>query len=198
MMTPAMVTGLILAGGEGRRMGGVDKGLQLFQGHPLVAHVMARLRPQVGHVLISANRHRDRYAALGARVLPDTRPGFAGPLAGIEAGLAVCTTPWLVVVPCDGPFLPLDLVARLAAARGAARAVAARVDDRTHPTYALLDVGLHNDLVRDLDTGQRRLHAWLDQQAVQWCDFSSQADAFRNLNTLDDLVDAASSPLSPR
>ena len=109
----ATITGVILAGGQGRRMGGADKGLQELGGRPMAAHVLERLAPQVGAVLISANRNLERYAELGCPVLPDTLDGYAGPLAGLQAALAQATTPLLVTAPCDSPFLPADLVARL-------------------------------------------------------------------------------------
>src|SRR3954468_21527678 len=110
------VTGLILAGGRGSRMGGVDKGLQNFLGMPLALHTLMRLQPQVSEVLVNANRNLAAYEALGVPVWPDALPDFAGPLAGFLTGLEHCETPWLVTVPCDTPLFPLDLVARLAQA----------------------------------------------------------------------------------
>src|SRR6478735_5870112 len=110
------ITGLVLAGGQGSRMGGVDKGLQPFRGRPMVAHVIERLAPQVHSILVNANRNPEAYAEFGHRVVSDEIEGFAGPLAGFERGLAHATTPFLVTVPCDSPFLPTDLVERLRAA----------------------------------------------------------------------------------
>ena len=104
------VTGIVLAGGMGRRMGGVDKGLVELEGRPLVAHVLARLAPQVGALLINANQNRERYAAFGHPVVPDEVGGFAGPLAGLHAGMTHAATPYVATVPCDSPFLPPDLV----------------------------------------------------------------------------------------
>src|SRR5947209_13773900 len=106
------VTGVVLAGGQGSRMGGVDKGLQPFRGRPMVAHVLERLAPQVGTVLVNANRNIDAYEAFGYRVIADEIEGFAGPLTGFERGLAHAVTPLLVTAPCDSPFLPADLVDR--------------------------------------------------------------------------------------
>jgi len=126
--TPAQITGLVLAGGRGSRMGGVDKGLQHYKGRPLVQHVLDRLGPQVGGLMINANRHLDAYAAFGVPVWPDTLADYPGPLAG----LAHCPTPDLASVPCDSPLFPTDLVARLAAALAADAAqiaVAAAVED---------------------------------------------------------------------
>jgi len=113
------ICGLVLAGGQGRRMGGVDKGLQPLRGRPLMQHVIDRLRPQVDSVLINANQNLERYAEFGCPVVPDRVGGFAGPLAGLDAGLHATDAPMIVTVPCDSPFLPHDLVARLATARGA-------------------------------------------------------------------------------
>ena len=119
--TRALVTGLVLAGGLGRRMSadgaGVDKGLALLGGRPMVAHVIDRLAPQVGTLLINANRNADRYAAFAHPVIPDAIEGYAGPLAGLHAGMRAAATPWIVTAPCDSPFLPEDLVARLWHAR---------------------------------------------------------------------------------
>src|SRR5512140_25187 len=109
------ITGLILAGGQGRRMGGIDKGLQLFRGQRLVDHVYARVAPQVGGIIISANQNHDAYKSFGVRVVSDAIGNFAGPLAGLHAGLSVSRRPYLASVPCDSPFLPMDLVARMLA-----------------------------------------------------------------------------------
>src|SRR3954468_10349529 len=110
------ITGLILAGGRGTRMGHVDKGLQPLRGSTMAAHVLQRLAPQVASVAINANQNLDTYGALGVPVWPDDTPGFAGPLAGLEAGMRRCTTPYLLTAPCDSPFLPADLAERLLAA----------------------------------------------------------------------------------
>ena len=107
------VTGIILAGGQGRRMGGVDKGLQPLKGRPMAAWAIERLAPQVDEILLNANQNLEAYARLGYRVVPDSLGGFAGPLAGLHAGLQAASQPLVVTVPCDSPFLPLDLVARL-------------------------------------------------------------------------------------
>src|SRR5689334_12941925 len=112
-MRPSDITAVVLAGGQGRRMGGVDKGLVALDDKPMVAHVIARLAPQVGAIVINANQNIDRYAALGHPVVSDEVGGFAGPLAGLHAGMAYATAPYVVTSPCDSPFLPEDLVARL-------------------------------------------------------------------------------------
>ena len=113
MIERSLVSGLVLAGGRGSRMGGVDKGLQLHDGVPLALHALRRIGAQVGPTLLNANRHLDTYAGMGAPVWPDAMPDYPGPLAGFLAGLEHCTTPWLVTVPCDSPLFPVDLVVQL-------------------------------------------------------------------------------------
>ncbi|MEO6278273.1 molybdenum cofactor guanylyltransferase MobA [Roseateles sp.] len=185
-MTDA-VFGLVLAGGRGTRMGGVDKGLQLLDGRRLVAHVIDRLAPQGGRVLISANRHLDDYAAFGHAVLTDP-PGleFAGPLAGMLAGLsAIPHDAWLLTAPCDCPHLPLDLAARLldaALPHGLAFAQASR----EHPTHALLHARLRAPLAAYLHGGERAVLRWMRSQPHGIACFDEEA-AFANLNHLADL-----------
>ena len=156
-MTRNDITGVILAGGEGRRLGGVDKGLQQLHGRPLVRWVLEGLAPQVGRVLISANRNLPRYAAFGYPVLPDRIPGFAGPLAGLHAALAQAATPLVASVPCDSPFLPADLVQRLYAALLAdeAELAVARAGGRTHRAFCLARRGLLPGLDAFLAAGER-------------------------------------------
>jgi molybdenum cofactor guanylyltransferase len=187
------ITGLVLAGGRGSRMGGVDKGLQLHAGRPLAAHALERLRPQVGSVLISANRNTQAYARLGVPVLADPLPDYPGPLAGLLAGLMHCRTPWLVTVPCDTPGFPLDLVARLATAAVAQEAEIALVvtqdtdgSARAQPVFALLRTGLHASLDAYLHTGERRILPWLRSHRCVELPFDDTR-AFFNANTLEDL-----------
>lgn len=190
--TPAQITGLVLAGGRGSRMGGIDKGLQLYQGRPLVQHALERLAPQVGALMINANRHLDAYAAFGVPVWPDTLADYPGPLAGLAAGLAHCPTPYLASVPCDSPHFPTELVARLAAALARADAqvaVAAAVEDgalRTQPVFCLLHTSLLPGLLAFLHGGQRKVGAWLATQRCVQVRFD-EAAAFFNANTLADL-----------
>ena len=186
------ITGLVLAGGEGRRVGGADKGLLDYQGKPLVAHVIERLAPQVGALLISANRNLDDYLDFGYPVVTDAtseRLGRLGPLAGIEAGLRACETPWLVTCPCDCPKLPLDLVARLMAAateHNAKLAIAATAEG-IQPTFMLCRSGLLPVLGAALRAGERRVRDWCHcQQAIEV--MFPDADAFANLNTPDALI----------
>jgi molybdopterin-guanine dinucleotide biosynthesis protein A len=187
------ITGLVLAGGRGSRMGGIDKGLQGLRGEPLVAHALRRLAPQVGPRMISANRHLDAYAALGVTVWPDADPGFAGPLAGLRAGLDHAETPWLATVPCDSPGFPPDLVARLALAADVAGVRAAVAATRAHdgtlrrePVFCLLHASLRDDLAAFLHAGGRAVGAWLDRHAAVEVPFED-ATAFANANTPDEL-----------
>jgi len=187
------VTGIVLAGGQGRRMGGVDKGLADLAGAPMVAHVLARLVPQVGEVLINANQNLDRYRAFGHPVVPDAVGGFAGPLAGLHAGLTRASRDFVVTVPCDSPFLPLDLVARLREAldREGAQLAVAKTFDQPHPVFALVRRDVLPNLAAFLDAGGRKIDAWYAALRVVEVAFDDEADAFRNINTADELVAAA-------
>lgn len=185
----APITGVILAGGAGSRMGGVDKGLQELDGQPLVQRVLVRLAPQVDRVLISANRNRERYARFGCPVLGDTIPGYAGPLAGMQAALAHAETPLLASAPCDSPFLPADLVVRLREAleANAADLAVARADGRVHRAFCLLRRELRPGLDAFLASGERRVGLWHASLKVVEVDFDDEAEAFANVNTLEDL-----------
>jgi len=160
------ITGLILAGGRGTRMGSVDKGLRQFRGKPMVAHVIARLAPQVGTLMINANQNIDTYERYGLPVWPDQLTGFEGPLAGVQTGLGHCTTGYLVTAPCDSPFLPEDLVARLADALeqdNAEVAVAVTGEAATlqrHPVFCLMQASLLPHLSAYLDNGGRTIETW--------------------------------------
>jgi molybdopterin-guanine dinucleotide biosynthesis protein A len=186
------ITGLILAGGKGTRMGSVDKGLQMFRRKPMVEHVLQRLQPQVGKLIINANRHLDVYEALGVQVAPDEISGFAGPLAGLHAGLSHCETPYLVTAPCDSPFLPMDLVDKLSEALMATQAdIAVAVTDngatrQRHPVFCLLSAHLKNDLADYLGKGGRKMDAWFEMHRKVDVHFSDET-AFVNINSLDEL-----------
>ena len=187
------VTGVVLAGGQGRRMGGVDKGLVELEGRPLVAHVVERLAPQVGALIINANQNLERYAAFGHPVVQDAVGGFAGPLAGLHAALAAARTAWIVTAPCDSPFLPADLVARLAraaVAQGATLAVA-RTFDQPHPVFALVRRDVRPHLDAFLAGGGRKIDAWYATLPVVEVPFDDEAAAFRNINTAAELAAAA-------
>jgi len=184
------VTGLVLAGGQGSRMGGVDKGLAAFRGRPLVAHVLERLAPQVDEILVNANRNPEAYAGFGHRVIADEIAGFAGPLAGFERGLAHARGALVATVPCDSPFLPADLVARLRAgleAQGAQLAVA-RTGDQPHPVFCLMRREVHASLAAFLASGQRKIDRWYAALRVAEVAFDDEAEAFANINTRDELA----------
>jgi molybdopterin-guanine dinucleotide biosynthesis protein A len=195
MIETRAITGIVLAGGQGRRMGGVDKGLVDLGGRPMVAHVIERLQPQVAAILVNANQNRERYEALGFPVVADAVGGFAGPLAGLHAGLAAVATPYAVTVPCDSPFLPDDLVPRLARALAEhdAQLAVAKTFDQPHPVFALVRADVRDDLAAFLAGGGRKIDAWYARLAIVEVAFDDRADAFRNINTRDELA-AASTP----
>ena len=187
-ITPDQITGVILAGGRGRRLGGQDKGLIPFGGRPLVAWIIAALQPQVGRILINANRNTEAYGALGYPVVGDHLAGYQGPLAGIATAMAVAETPWILTLPCDGPHPPADLAQRLAAAltQTDAEIAVARDAERVQPVHALLPVALAPSLHRYLAAGERRLDAWQAQHRLALVDFSDCPLGFFNLNTPED------------
>ncbi|HWA14564.1 MAG TPA: molybdenum cofactor guanylyltransferase MobA [Burkholderiales bacterium] len=183
-----IATGIILAGGQARRMGGADKGLQPLHGRPLAAWVLDRLAPQVDEVLINANRHPDRYAALGARVVADATTGHAGPLAGVQRGLMEARHALVLVVPCDAPRLPLDLASRLAQPLCDPNldASVARAGGRLQPVFCMARRALLPHLTAFLEGGGRKVDAWLATLRTATVDFEDAA-AFANVNSIDDL-----------
>ena len=182
------VSGIVLAGGLGRRMGGVDKGLQPLHGKAMIEHVLERLRPQVGEIVINANQNLDRYRGFGHRVVSDAIGGFAGPLAGLHAGLQTITTPLAVTVPCDSPFLPDDLVARLQEHLGGNDLAVAKTGDQAHPVFALVRQSVAHNLETFLASGGRKIDAWYAALKVVEVSFDDEADAFRNINTPEELA----------
>jgi molybdopterin-guanine dinucleotide biosynthesis protein A len=200
-LSPQHITGLILAGGQGRRMGGVDKGLQNFNGIPLALHTLMRLGPQVESVMVNANRNLAAYESFGASVWPDASADFAGPLSGFLVGLERAETPYLLTVPCDTPRLPLDLAERLAAAMvrdNADIAMAAapetnehgQTEIRTQPVFCLLKLELSESLVQFTHAGGRKIDAWTAQHKTVIVPFDGPHDdplAFTNVNTLNEL-----------
>ncbi|RYX90414.1 MAG: molybdenum cofactor guanylyltransferase MobA [Comamonadaceae bacterium] len=199
------ITGLVLAGGRGTRMGGVEKGLQLFNGVPLALNALQRLQPQVGPVAINANRDVLSYEFFGAPVWPDALAGhalygqkaYAGPLAGMLAGLAHCATPWLMAVPCDTPLFPEDLVVRMAqaaASEGADIAVASAPDEqgqqRPQPVFCLMKKSLAQSLAAFIEGGGSKVGAWVGQHHAVTVTFGPPRDdarAFFNANTAEEL-----------
>jgi molybdenum cofactor guanylyltransferase len=184
------VSGIVLAGGQGRRMGGVDKGLQVLRGKPMVAWVLARLAPQVDEIVINANQNLEAYAAFGYRVAPDEIGGFAGPLAGLHGGLSAVTLELVVTAPCDSPFLPLDLVARLREALGKNDLAVAKTGDQPHPVFSLVRRSVRAHLGAFLAGGGRKIDAWYAGLKVVEVAFDDEADAFRNINTREELREA--------
>jgi len=187
------ITGVVLAGGQGRRMGGIDKGLVPLDGRPMVAHVLERLRPQVDEILINANQHHAEYAAFGYPVVADAIGGFAGPLAGLQVALAQAAHPLLATVPCDSPFLPADLVPRLCAALRSAEAdlAVARTFEQPHPVFALVRREVLPHLECFLAGGGRKIDAWYATLKTVEVAFDDEADAFRNINTAAELKAAS-------
>ena len=181
------VTAIVLAGGKGTRMGGVDKGLQPLRGRPMVEWVLERLSPQVGEIIINANQNTEKYEHYGHRVVRDEIAGFAGPLAGLHAGLKFAKHPRVVTVPCDSPFLPSDLVSRLEGALHEKDLAVAKTGDQPHPVFSLMKREVRESLEAFLAAGGRKIDAWYAALKVVEVSFDDQADAFRNINTLDEL-----------
>jgi molybdopterin-guanine dinucleotide biosynthesis protein A len=178
------ITGVILAGGRGSRMGGMDKGLVELAGRPMVEHVATRLRPQVRDLLVSANRNRERYEALGFRVVADRVEGYQGPLAGMAAALHAAATPWAVTVPCDSPLIGSGLVARLSEALIAENAELAVAHDgsRAHPVFLLLARALLPSLTAFLAAGERKIDRWFARHRVATAVFADSPETFLNVN----------------
>jgi molybdopterin-guanine dinucleotide biosynthesis protein A len=191
------ITGLILAGGRGMRMGQVNKGLQELQGKTMVDHVITRLKPQVGHLIINANQDLDRYRQFALAVFSDRIADYAGPLAGLECGLQHCQTKYLLSAPCDSPFLPIDLADRLATAmseEGTQIAIPyteeleqGQLVKQLQPVFCLVERDLHQHLRTFLEQGGRKISDWLDQLRVSEVLFEDHQE-FRNINTRAELA----------
>jgi molybdenum cofactor guanylyltransferase len=188
----AAVTGVVLAGGQGRRMGNVDKGLQGLRGKPMVQWVIERFGPQVDELLINANQSLERYAAFGYRVIPDAIQGYAGPLAGLHRGLSDARHDLIATVPCDSPFLPHDLVSRLRAALAEhdAMLAVARTGDQPHPVFCLCRKSVLPGLTAFLAGGGRKIDAWYAALKITEVGFDDEAQAFSNINTARELREA--------
>ena len=184
------VSGIVLAGGLGRRMGGVDKGLQPLRGKPMVEWVLARFAPQVGELIINANQNVERYEAFGYSVVRDDIGGFAGPLAGLHAGLKAAAYPLVATVPCDSPFLPEDLVERLDDALGKHDLAVAKTGAQAHPVFVLTRKTILASLEAFLSSGGRKIDAWDASLEVVEVSFDDEAEAFRNINTPEELKGA--------
>jgi molybdenum cofactor guanylyltransferase len=194
------ISGLVLAGGQSRRMGGMDKGLQSLRGKPMIEWVLERFRPQVNELLISANQNADTYASFGFPVLPDrfreSGGGVAGPLAGLHSGLCACSNALLATVPCDSPFLPADLVSRLHAAmkERSAEIAVAHCGARAHPVFMLARRSVLQPLTAFMERGGRRIDTWLAEINTVEVHFEDEAAAFSNINTREELQSFEVSP----
>lgn len=191
-ISPAQITGLIVCGGRGTRMGGADKGLQSFMDMPLALHALMRLAPQVGEVMINANRNLAAYESFGVPVWPDPIADYQGPLAGWLAGIERCETPYMAVVPCDSPWFPSDLVQRLTEAlarEDADIAMAATQEDgrvQAQPVFCLLKTSLLESLLQYLNAGERKIDRWTARHRCVQVVFED-VQAFANANTLEEL-----------
>jgi molybdopterin-guanine dinucleotide biosynthesis protein A len=186
------ISAVLLAGGQGSRMGGIDKGLVELAGRPMAAHALARLAPQVDELLINANQNRERWRTFGYPVFSDDfggAGGFCGPLAGLQAALMRARHPLVLSVPCDSPFLPTDLVARLAHAlhASAAQLAVATTAGRAHPVFCLCRRELAPQLADFLAAGGRKVGAWHSTLQVVEVPFDDDPAAFRNINTATEL-----------
>ena len=192
MITQQEITGLILAGGRGMRMGGVDKGLQTLQGKPMILHVIQRLQPQVDRIMINANQNLDRYREFNFPVCADEKNDYAGPLAGMQAGLIHCDTAYMLTAPCDTPMLPTDLVTQLATALEKSTADIAVANTKQHdriqrqPVFCLMKKTVLTDLTAALERGVRKVDLWLAEKNVVDVVFDDET-AFTNINTLEEL-----------
>jgi len=182
------VTGIVLAGGRARRMGGIDKGLIPLCGRTMIEHVLERLRRQVGAVIINANRNLDDYAAMDAPVVADRDDSYAGPLAGMSSGLHAAATPYCMTVPCDSPLIGADIVERLHAALAEAGAEIAVAHDgeRAHPVVTLMEARLAACIDAYLDAGERKIDRWFDRHRWIYADFRDRPEYFVNVNTEDE------------
>ncbi|MGL4860897.1 MAG: molybdenum cofactor guanylyltransferase MobA [Enterobacteriaceae bacterium] len=180
------ITGIILAGGRATRMGGKDKGLVCFSDKPLYQHVLARLQPQVNTIVISANRHQQEYQLAGYPVIADSMANYPGPLAGMLTGLQHSATEWILVVPCDTPFLPMDLAQRLWQQKGDALIACAGDGERVHPTMVLMHRSVEPALSLYLQQGERKVMLFFSQQNAAVIHFPQDPQSFRNINTLEE------------
>ena len=187
MLTKHDVTAVILAGGKGRRMDGMDKGLVSLGNRPLIEYVIEAIEPQVEKVMLNANRNLAQYSAYGYPVITDSLSDFQGPLAGFISAMRSSPTSYIVTLPCDGPFLSNDLVERLISAlnRIDAEIAVAHDGERMQPVYSLIPTSLSGSLAAFLDSGERKIDRWYGQHKVALADFSDCPETFRNINTAE-------------
>lgn len=188
MNLDSAITGVVLAGGKARRMGGADKGLLELDGKPLWKHVADNLLSQLGTVVVNANRHRNIYQKSGLRVIPDSLADFPGPLAGMLSVFLQEKGDWFLFCPCDTPYIPRDLVTRLKAQRNDSAVVWVHDGERDHPTIALVNRSVQPLLQDYLQSGERRVMVFMRLAGGHAVDFSDQKDAFVNVNTPEELA----------
>ncbi|WP_298610141.1 molybdenum cofactor guanylyltransferase MobA [uncultured Thiothrix sp.] len=179
------VTGVILAGGQGRRMGGVDKGLIEWQGRPFIEHLLAALQAQVDAIIINANRNQAIYQSYGFPVISDQAPDYQGPLAGLAAAMHTVKTLYILTIPCDSFYLAPDFAARMLQVLNTTQAelVIAHDGEQLQPTYALVPITLLSNLEAFLARGERKLRAWYAEQRMATVNCSDIAIMFKNINT---------------
>ncbi len=183
------ITAVILAGGKGSRLGGLDKGLVIYQDQPIIEHILTAISPQVGSIVINANRNQHTYAGYGYPVISDELSGYQGPLAGISAAMSQVSTPYILTLPCDGPFVSADFANRLKQAlmNNNTDLAVAHDGERMQPTHALMSVKLLTSLNTWLQSGERSIHQWFDDQEHALADFSDTPEIFYNINTVEQL-----------
>ncbi len=186
------VTGVILAGGQARRMGGQDKGLVMLDGKPMIEIIIDVFKPQTARLLINANRNHDRYSQYGLDLVADELSGYCGPLAGMASALKTISTDYMVTAPCDSPFIPLDLVQRLAdALENKSTLISVAHDgERIQPVFCMLRKTLLPSLTDYLAAGERKIDRWFKQHDYAIADFSDKPETFDNINTQEDVESA--------
>jgi molybdopterin-guanine dinucleotide biosynthesis protein A len=187
MLNKHDVTAVILAGGKGRRMDGKDKGLVELANRPLIEYVIDAVKPQVETIILNANRNREQYSRYGYPVVSDTLLDYQGPLAGFICAMKSSTTSHIVTLPCDGPFVPGDLVERLISSLtdNSAEIAVAHDGERMQPVYSLIPVTLSDSLDAFLESGERKIDLWYKQHRIALADFSDCPETFRNINTAE-------------
>lgn len=185
----ADISGVILAGGQARRMQGVDKGLVLLNNKPMIEYVIETLQPQVDDLYINANRSHDKYVTYGFELISDELSGYQGPLAGMASSLNIIKTPYMLTVPCDSPFITNDLVERLTKAieNENTDISVAHNGERLQPVFCLMKKELLSSMKLFLDDGERKIDKWFNQHSMSIADFSDIPETFDNLNTLEDI-----------
>ena len=183
------VTGVILAGGMGRRMNGADKGLVLLQQHEMISWVVDSLKPNVKEVVINANRNLADYKKFNVQVVADSIDGFQGPLAGFEAGMSVAKTEWVFTCPCDSPMQSTDLLPHIfnAVVSCDAEIGVAFDGQRTHPVFSLVKTSLLPSLRSYLESGERKIDRWFAKHTLEVIDCSEFSESFVNINTEEEL-----------